>query len=105
MIQEGSVYSLQGTEPKSHYHIVAFRDPAGRDKVSIVLYITSTTSMVDKTCEFNENDDFFIDRYSWVKYRNCKVLSDLDLSKLKCLGVASTETLDKIRAGFLKALK
>lgn len=104
MIQEGSVFRLRGSESSPHYHVVVFRDPLGHDKVNIVLYITSSKSVPDTTCEFNDKDDFFIDRYSWVKYRNCKVLSDIDLAKLECLGIASPATLEKLRVGFLKAL-
>jgi hypothetical protein len=105
MIQEGSVFFLKGTEPSPHYHILLFRDPSGQDKTSIAVYITSRTTMPDQTCEFNEGDEFFIEMYSWVKYRNCKLLFDIDLSHFKPLGVVSTETLEKIKTGFRTALK
>ena len=104
MIKEGSVYKLTSSESSFHFHIVTFRDPLGRDSVNIVLYISSSTTLIDPTCTFKPGEDFFISKPSWVKYRNCKVLSDMDLERLKPIGIVSDKTLEKIKRGFELAL-
>ena len=105
MIQEGSVFVLRSSEHLPHYHIVIFRDPLNRESANIVLYLTSTETKPDRTCEFNRGDDFFISKYSCVKYRNCKVIFDIDLEPLECIGVASDKTMRKIKTGFDHALQ
>jgi len=105
MIQEGSVFYFKGSEPKSHYHIVILRDPSEKDKRSIVVYLSTSRTRMDDTCTFRNGDDFFITQDCWVRYRNCKIISDADLCKLEYIGVAKESTVKKIKDGFIKTLK
>lgn len=103
MIEQGSVYFLKDTEPSPHWHIVIFVDPLGADKRLIVCYLSSSCVKPDKTVTFKPNDDFFIDRDCWVKYRNAKIFTEQDLTSFNCKGRASNNTIEKIFEGLKKS--
>jgi len=105
MITEGSVYKLKGSEDKPHFHIIVFTDPSGQDKRCIVCYLSSSTTLQDTTTTFKAGDEFFIDRPSWVKYRNAKIMVEMDLEILTNIGVISSENLEKIKVGFKQSLR
>jgi len=105
MIAEGSVFFLQGSESKPHYHIIVFTDQKGQDKRFIVCYLSSSTTLQDLTTTFEKDDDFFIDRPCWVKFRNAKIMVEMDIEKFTSIGVMSTENLEKIKNGFKQSLR
>lgn len=105
MIAEGSVYLLQGSESKPHYHIVVFTDQIGQDKRCIICYLSSSTTLQDLTTTFEAGEDFFIDRPCWVRFRNAKIMVEMDIENLTSIGVVSNESLEKIKDGFKKSLR
>ncbi|NLB72381.1 MAG: hypothetical protein GX797_10335 [Chloroflexi bacterium] len=104
MITEGSVYKLKGSEDKPHYHIIVFSDPRGQGKQYIVCYLSSTTTRADTTTTFKPGDEFFITKPCWVKYRNAKIIVEMDFEKLTSIGVISDQNLEKIKEGFKLSL-
>lgn len=105
MVPEGCVFYLKSFENNPHYHIIIFTDPLGRDKRCIACYITSTETLPDHTTTFEAGDDFFITKKSWVKYRNARILLEMDLQKFEKLGEIKTNNLRKIQDGFEQSLK
>lgn len=104
MIQEGSVFYLKGSEDRPHYHIIVFGDPLNQDKRLIACYLSSSQTLPDLTTTFQPNEDFFITRFSWVKYRNAKILSEMDLNMFTCLGPVNDKVLTKIQKGLRASL-
>lgn len=105
MIVEGSVYSLKGSESKPHYHIIVFTDPRGQDKRYITCYLSSSTTLPDSTTTFEAGEDFFIDRPCWVRFRNAKIMVEMDIEIYTSIGVVSDENLEKIKDGFKQSLR
>jgi hypothetical protein len=104
MIQEGSVFYLKGSEDRPHYHIIVFRDPLNQDKRLIACYLSSSQTLPDLTTTFQPNEDFFITRFSWVKYRNAKILSEMDLHLFNHVGNVNEKVLAKIQTGLRASL-
>ncbi len=104
MIPEGSVYYLSGTEPTPHYHVVVFSSPKPSEKCYLVCYLSSSKTLADRTTEFVSGDDFFISKSCWTKYRNAKIMYEMDLKLLSCIGIASDTTVQRIKEGLRQSL-
>lgn len=104
MVTEGSVFYFEGFEEKPHYHIIVFSDPSGHDKRCILLYLSSAQTLPDLTTTFDAGDDFFIDRPCWVRFRNAKIMVEMDLEMLTSIGVVADKNLTKIQEGFKRSL-
>lgn len=101
----GDVFYIdEGHDP--HYHIIILASVNSKEPMYLIVYLSSSKTMVDRTTTFNKNEDTFIDRFSWVKYQSAYIISETDLDDGRIIRYqckAKSSTVDKISADLPKA--